>query len=539
MEQSDKDMQFDLLIVGAGIYGATLAYEASQRGLSVLVLEKADIGAATSANSLKVIHGGLRYLQSFDIVRTRYSADERKRLMAYAPHLVKPLHCLVPLSRSVVKNELSVGLVAGFYNWLTRTRNEGMPEYSHVPNAGLASLARYQANAAQPLRDAGSFALDWHDAQASDTERLLTLFLKDAARAGAVIRNYHTVVSMAQTGLGWRVECLSENGDRVAFGARAVVDCSGAWSVAERLLKPEGSRQPMAYVKAVNLITRRKLGKTAFGFNSRQGNRGRLLFAAPCGNHTLIGTWYFDENSPDAPTVSREVAERCIQEINEAFEQPVLTLADITHVHVGYLPSDERKTGDDDPEAWLMRHNKTLSWAKHPGLWVVKGTKYTTARYEAEQFLDAHEDYWASGSPSKAIGSAGLKPLADHEAEARVAEIEKLLTSEVATGLKARYGRCYSDLIEFVGHTHVGTDVLDGTNDHLCAEVLYAVQHEWAVHLDDILVRRLGLGSLERPSKATINQTLELLQSYSGWSTEHCQDELHRLNEIYPNWSSG
>lgn len=528
-------MTFDLLIVGAGIYGATLAYEASQRGLKVLIVDKADIGAATSANSLKVIHGGLRYLQSMDIGRTRYSAAERKRLMAYAPYLVKPLHCLVPLSRSPVKNELSVGLVAGFYNWLTRSRNDGMPAHSHIPNAGLASLASYQSNAVQPLREAGNFALDWHDAQAVDTERLLTQFMKDAERAGAVIRNYHAVVSLNQEPRGWSVDCLSEGGDSVRFSSRAVVDCSGAWSVAERLLKPAGSRRPMAYVKAVNLITRRKLGKTAFGFNSRQGNRGRLLFAAPCGNHTLIGTWYYDENAPETPGLTRDEAERCIQEINGAFEQPVLTLADITHVHIGYLPADGRKSGDDDPEAWLMRHNKTLSWTQYPGLWVIQGTKYTTARYEAELFLNANGAFWGRATPAEPLSQHSV-PSAEGASEGVVPELETLLTAGMITALKTRYGRRFDDLIRFVRQSDVGTAVLDGTNDRLCAEVLYAVQHEWARHLDDILVRRLGVGSLERPSKATVNQTLDLLQRYAGWNTEQCQDELQRLNRIYPNW---
>lgn len=549
MEVKETDARFDLAVIGAGIYGAALAYEASRRGMKVLLLEKDDIGAAASANSLKVIHGGLRYLQSLDVHRTTYSAAERKVLMQFAPQLVRPMHCLVPLSRSLVKNELTVGLVAMFYNWLTRRRNEDMPGESRIPDAGVASLQAYQQNAVYPLKDAGSFALDWHDAQAADTERLLTLMLKDARRAGAQICNYHTLTDLELRDGAWHLTVFSQRDNTdVCVSAAAVVDCSGAWSATEQILMPEKVRvSKVAYVKAVNLITRKKLGLTAFGFNSRHGDQGRLLFAAPCGEHTLIGTWYYDDNMPDAPDFSRREAELCVSEVNQAFAHPVLSVEDITQVHIGYLPADQRQTGKDDPESWLMRHNRTLSWPEYPGMWVIKGTKYTTARYEAERFLKANQttlgfrtdpaagklsDHAADGVAARSPSSPGVAM----SGAPGVAGVENKLAPELLAALKARYERCFPALLEFLARTSLPVDRLAGTSSHLSVEVLYAVRDEWAWHLDDILVRRLGLGSLEKPAKSTIDDCLRILRQYEGWNDARCEMELQRLHTCYPQW---
>ena len=572
---------YDLAVIGAGIYGAALAYEASRRGMLVLVLEKDDVGAAASANSLKVIHGGLRYLQSLDIARTTYSAAERRVLMRLAPNLVRPMHCLVPLSRTVVKNELSVGLVALFYNWLTRRRNEDMPAGSHIPDAGVVSLQTYQQNAVFPLREAGQFALDWHDAQAVDTERLLTLFLKDAQRAGAGICNYHVLTDLQRVDGVWELTALSRREQiEKRFLARAVVDCSGAWSAAERILMPERPRdRETYYVKAVNLITRKRLGEAAFGFNSRHGDQGRLLFTTPCGGHTLIGTWYYDENLPDAMDFSFQEAETCVAEINAAFGRPVLSVDDITHVHVGYLPADRRGDGrESDPEAWLMRHNQTLSWPEHPDLWVIKGTKYTTARYEAEQFLLKHPGLNSSAKGGSVGGAGSLaetgtgpghgggsRPSIKGSASA-VEALRRSLPAALYDSLATRYGRCFSDLAYFIeqecpgdsdplgsdpsggsssgaapsvnGSPSTGrsTDLLAGTSSHVVAEVLYAVRREWAWHLDDILVRRLGLGSLEKPSDETVAHCLAVLCRFEGWNMQRCEAELRRLHAVYQPW---
>ncbi len=638
MVDNGDGQTYDLAVIGAGIYGAALAYEASQRGMLVLVLEKDDVGAAASANSLKVIHGGLRYLQSLDVARTTYSAAERRVLMRLAPNLVRPMHCLVPLSRTVVKNELSVGLVAFFYNWLTRRRNEDMPAGSRIPDAGVVSLQTYQQNAVFPLREAGQFALDWHDAQAVDTERLLTLFLKDAQRAGASIRNYHSLTDLQRVEGVWELTALSRREQiEKRFLASAVVDCSGAWSAAERILMPERPRdRETPYVKAVNLITRKRLGEAAFGFNSRHGDQGRLLFTTPCGAHTLIGTWYYDENLPDAMDFSFEEAETCVAEINAAFDRPVLSVDEITHVHVGYLPADRRSAGQQsDPEAWLMRHNQTLSWSEHPDLWVIKGTKYTTARYEAEQFLLKHPALKASGK-ARALGDPGFVPEAGAEPGrgggatpvmegegSAVDELKRCLPAAVYDAMAARYGRCFGDLASFIvqecpnegvpplgglplsdspssratlrgdppatmlsgsepsgGDTPAtmpsgsepsggdppatmpsgsdpsrgsasgapsvngapsegrSTDLLAGTSTHVVAEVLYAVRREWAWHLDDILVRRLGLGSLEKPSDETVAHCLAILCRFEGWNMQRCEAEVRRLQAVYQPWLS-
>ncbi len=512
------DPLIDLAIVGGGIYGATLAYESARRGLSVTLIEQHDSGAATSANSLKVIHGGLRYLQSADIPRARYSAAERRELLAYAPQLIRPLHCQVPLGRSLVKNELSVGLVAAFYNWLTRHRNRGFAIDQQVPDARLVNTDDFQRNLNTPLKEPGDFALDWHDAQAIDTERLQTTFLRDAISHGAELLTYHRLVSLKKQSEYWQLGCEdTESLAPLELRARRVVDCSGAWSVCERLLDREEPKQ-RRYVKAVNLVLKRKLSDLAFGFNTRSRGSSRLLFAAPCQQHTLLGTWYFDENRPDQPTFDQPAAEECLREVNEAFAEPVLCLADISQVHVGYLPADRYKAEEKDPEAWLQKHNRVLQWEDLPDLWVIKGTKYTTARYTAEQFLKEH------------LPEAELKATAGEEKGRKPAPL---------SGPRRRYGHFVEDWESFSRSCGEWSQhILRGAPGHYCGEVIYAIRREWARHLDDILVRRLGLGNLGRPATDTIDHALELLAEHEGWDAGRCELERARLLSRYPDWLS-
>lgn len=509
---------FDLAIIGAGIYGAALAYEATALGLSVLVVDQQDIGAGTSANSLKVIHGGLRYLQSADVRRARYSAAERRELMRYAPHLVKPLHCQVPLGRSLVKNELSVGLVAMFYNWLTRRRNDDMLDEQQVPDAGLVSASRFQANLVTPLRNPGSFALDWHDAQAVDTERLLTQFLRDAHLRQAEILNYRRLTELQRQGDRWQLLLEdTDSGVEARYEANEVVDCTGAWSVSERLLAKKGSSS-RSHVKAINLVVRKTLADNAFGFEAKRGDYNRMLFAAPCRGHTMLGTWYFDECEPDRPSVSRETAEQCLADVNSAFSQAVVSLADVSQVHVGYLPANKPSTSSQsDPEAWLQRHNDTVHWEDAPGLWVFKGTKYTTARHSAEEFLYRHPSLCGAGDMGR------VSPLP-----------ESVLGM---AGPASRYGRYNADWQHFAHQVgSVARQTLRGTENHWAGEVLYATDREWARHLDDILVRRLGLGNLGRPAKETVQHALELMNQSGRWDDTRCAEEESRLWASYSDW---
>ena len=185
------DREFDLVVVGAGVYGAATAWDASLRGLSVALIDKGDFGSGTSFNSLKTIHGGLRYLQHADFTRMRESVRERRNLMRIAPHLVHPLPFLVPTYRGSLLKTRTVMRAALFINDLVSwDRNELADRQKHLP-AGKALTRDACLEMAPGIeRDGLTGGVLWYDAQMYNSDRLTLSFVLSAAKEGAVVANY-------------------------------------------------------------------------------------------------------------------------------------------------------------------------------------------------------------------------------------------------------------------------------------------------------------------------------------------------------------
>jgi len=192
----------DLLIIGGGIYGAWAAWEAASRGLSVVLVEQADFGGATSANSQKIIHGGFRYLQSFDLKRMRESIRERRVLFRVAPHLVKRLPCVMPTYRGKPSRSKSILRLALAVNDIVSwDRNAGVRGEDHRIPQGRA-LSREECLRLLPgipTKDLTGAAL-WYDGQLIDSERMTLAIIRSAANAGATVINYMRVASLLREG---------------------------------------------------------------------------------------------------------------------------------------------------------------------------------------------------------------------------------------------------------------------------------------------------------------------------------------------------
>ncbi|HEX9187906.1 MAG TPA: FAD-dependent oxidoreductase, partial [Vicinamibacteria bacterium] len=167
---------WDVAVVGGGIYGAAVAWDAAQRGLSVALVEREDFGAGASWNSLKTVHGGMRYLQKLDLGRLRQSARERSTLLAIAPEIVRPLPFFVPAYGHGTTGREALALGLRLNEWLTADRNRGLPPDQRIPAARTVGPreARRLLPGLEPRGLTG--AALWHDAQASSTERLTLAF---------------------------------------------------------------------------------------------------------------------------------------------------------------------------------------------------------------------------------------------------------------------------------------------------------------------------------------------------------------------------
>src|SRR5262249_37245050 len=328
---------FDVLVVGGGMYGVRIAYDAAQRGLSVALVEQDDFGSGTSFNHLRTIHGGLRYLQSLDFGRARESVRERRTVARIAPHAVRPLPFAVPLYRSLARGKIAMR--AGFLidRFVSAGRNRGVPAAHRLPpgrGVGRGSaIQRFPGLRRRGLTGAAVF----YDYVTTEPDRYVVSVAIAAAEHGAVLANH--VEAVAPLLDGRRVIGVSARdtiGARtIDIGARLTVNATGAR--VDRLLKPIGVSTGIQMLKAMNLVTRRDAGDEALGGRS---TTGRSLFLVPWRERALFGTWESDAvcDPNDTGVAERDVA-AFIAELNQAFPALDLTFADVTLVHHGVVPA--------------------------------------------------------------------------------------------------------------------------------------------------------------------------------------------------------
>ena len=289
------DQSFDLLVVGGGMHGACIAWEAVLRGLSVALVEQTDFASGTSANSLKVIHGGLRYLQSADFKRMRQSIKARQPLMKIAPHLVHPLPVVVPTyGRSIKgKEAMSVALMANDVISCDRNLSLSDPQ-KHIPTGQILS----KADCLKILPDLPTKGLTgaarFYDAQVYNSEQLVLAFIRSAAERGAQIASYARVTGF-ETANG-RVTAANVTdqltGDSFSISAKTIINASGPWIGQLIADATNDAVEPQPLAKAMNLVVPALFGtdnNCAVGITSREPGT-RLLFNAPWRGKSLVGT---------------------------------------------------------------------------------------------------------------------------------------------------------------------------------------------------------------------------------------------------------
>lgn len=540
---------YDILIVGGGIYGSCMAWEAASRGLSVALVEKDDFGSATSANSLKIIHGGLRYLQHADFKRMRESISERKNLLRVAPHLIHPLKILVPTYGHGVKGREAMSIALLLNDLISCDRNWSISHTSHhIPSGKVISksecLEKLSGINPHGLTGGALFT----DAQVYNSERLTLAFLRSAYLAGAQVANYAKLTHFLRE--GDRITGASvldvESGQTFNVRAKLVVNTTGPWiHEIQSLLKEDQAASPgeVVLAKAVNLVVPKFIEQYAVGLSSRDQSTdqdalidkgSRFLFTVPWRHASMVGTWYFPyTRSPDQLSVSETELKTCIDDINAAYPAINLSLKDIEYVHCGLLPSKgiAPKTGD----VQLAKHYQVIDHSKQglPGLLTVSGVKYTTARDVAEKVVTQIAELVQSKiAPSKThqtpIYGGNIQDF-----QAFVQQAEGQLKEDFpcldAKSLIYTYGTEYTKVIEAAKPTSdqpIGQKVLS-------AQVRYAVREEMAQHLTDVVLRRTDLGSAGKPENSDLELCAEVMSAELGWEPERRQAELQRVQNFY------
>lgn len=540
------DREFDLVVVGGGIYGAAVARDASLRGLSVALIEMGDFGHATSANSLKTIHGGLRYLQQGDFARMRESARERAVLMSLAPHLVHPLPCLMPTYGHGLTGREAMAVALALNDLITfRTAAGGRD----LPRGRIVSRDECLALAPGVDADGLTGGALWYDAQAYNTERLTLAFVQSAHSAGAEVANYLAVTGFVRRdGRVVGVEAEDRlSGGRLRVLGRTTVNTSGPWL--DSLLATLPGERPgtgLRLAKAVNLITRPLFGDHAVAVSSRasksdpealldKGNR--LLFVSPWRGKTMIGTSYvpYDE-SPDGLRVTEEDVQRLLGEISDAVPSAGLRREDVLFVHAGLVPVKGVAASG------AVRRAKQARILDHepegaPGLVSVVGVKYTTARGVAEKVVDRvlrMQGRRRVPSPSASTPLVG-GDLDDIPGTIRRESLanQHNLGGDATRTLVYNYGSRYPEVLRLLSQSN-GSAVATSQEWALVkAQVLLTVREEMALTLTDVLFRRTGLASAGYPGDDMVEFCAGVMAGELGWSRGRVDQELAEAREVF------
>ena len=388
--------EYDLLVVGGGIHGACIARDAALRGLQVALVEQSDFGQAASANSLKILHGGLRYLQSGNLRLARTMIRERRTWQYIAPHLVQPLPCLLPTGFHLKRSRSTLSLALMLNDLLGADRNRGLLPQQCLPPSCL--LGRTECLSLLPGLDPTDVtgAALWHDAQIIDSERLLLAILHSAVDAGATIVNYMTVTELMQQNnvvmgaVAWDELAQEER----AIRAQLVVNCTGGWTDV-LLQKVRRAAMPPRFPQSVamNLVTRQIASRYAFGASNHPADpQSQTFFIVPWQGYSMIGTLHLPyDGEPDCFAVDDDVVQDFLQQINRAYPGAALTRDDVRHVQWGFLPQRSASQAAANNRVQLLRAGQIYNHAQSDGvhgLLSVVGVKYTTARHVAERAVD-------------------------------------------------------------------------------------------------------------------------------------------------------
>ena len=516
--------QFDILVIGGGVNGVGAALDAAARGLKVALIEAQDIAAGTSSRSSKLIHGGLRYLEQYDFKLVREALHERELMVStLCPHLVKPVGFLFPLTEKF-KERTYVGAGLALYDAL-RGFQRALPWHKH--------LSQKQINEIAPsLRhDLVTGAIKYFDAQVDDARHTMSV-ARTAARHGAIIATQVSAESLIREGK--RVVGVTaldlESGKKIKIKASATVMCAGVWSdqLHERFDLIPGYNVTMS--KGAHIVVPGSAIKSDAGIIVK--TPVSVLFLIPWGDKWIVGTTDTPyEGDRAEPFATREDVQYILDQANRVLE-PKLRAEEIIGVYAGLRPLVANKKSATTTK--LSREHTVDRPA--PGFVSIAGGKYTTYRVMAKDVIDravielrrVTKDSVTEKLPL--VGADGYFAL--EQQKERIAQ-DSGLEVETVTHLLNRHGSLISEILEIIKQQPKSAIKLDANLSYIKAEIIYAVSHEGARSVDDVISRRTRL-SFEASNHA-LHLTEEvgaLIAPVLGWSAKERKESIAQYTEL-------
>ncbi len=520
---------YDLVVIGGGINGIATAYEAASRGLKTCLVEASDFMSQTSSNSLKIIHGGFRYLQQANLPRIRESNRERRTLLKIAPHLVQPLQCVLP-TESLPSLRSRPGLCAALAvnSLISFDRSKGLPPDKQIPLGNILSKQELIQLLGEKFdQPAFTGAAVWHDGMAVNSERLGIAFIHSGVQNGLDALNYCPVVGFHLKDnkiIGVQVKDTVQEKE-FTISADFVINAAGAWAGKLLKLLPSLQERDLPQCRVMNLVTKRKLfpGKQAVGLFDHE----RVFFFAPWRDYWMIGTdeaaW---QAEPEQLRVSEEEIEQFLSRINKVYPGTPLRRDEICLIHKGFVPGRFKPDGDFK----LLDHQEEGVG----NLFSLQPVKYTTARDIGQKTINRY--FRKMGKSFKKSRTVEF-PLEGGVMESFTVFCEENMPKLIAAGIEQKaarhllcnYGSSYKKILSYAEFLRP----LSGSDEVLEAEIVYAVKEEMALHLDDVVRRRTDLGSGERPKPETLTSCAALMGSLLNWSQEQQEAEIARCASLY------
>ena len=539
MKRSDfkEKKEYDLVIIGGGITGAAVAYDAASRGLSVALLERDDFGSKTSSATSKLIHGGLRYLANFELGLVRESLRERRILENIAPNFVYPIPNMIITDKKFIKSaKFAIKLGMILYDILSFDKKFTWDKSKKL--TAHRSMSRGETIKEEPLVEKSDLtgSLVYYDCASIFPERLTLAFIKSALFSGAEAANYMEVTGF--TFNGNRVTGVTAKDKtrdkKVSVSGKLVINCAGPW--ADRVLNLTGKNpheEVLRRSEGIHIITKKLTEKHLV---TAMTPSGRHIFIIPWRGYSIIGTTDKEYlGSPDDWKVTRESIDELIAEINASFSEKIkISYTDVLHSYGGLRPLVEDQTEDVYESS---RKYEIFDNSKDgiEGLLTVEGGKYTTSRNLALHVVNEA----CNKLNIKAVKSETDKNyLAGSEIEDIEAFVQYCISlydkfdKRQVEYLARIYGTEIDNIMNLASRDKKLSEILNNDGEIL-AQVAYAVNEEMAFTLNDILFRRTGIGTLGHPGKDVLKKVADTAAKILGWDASRKKAEIDSAEKIF------
>ncbi len=529
------DRKFDLIVIGAGISGSLLAYDAARRGLDVALVERSDFGAETSSASSKVLHGGIRFLRQLRIDKVRESAIERLRMRALVPHLCRDVPFVIPAMGGFGSDRKTLTAAGMLYR--LASLGAGASETKAlaprlISQAELETLTDWVRHL-----EGTRGALVVPEIHMASSERVTWCFVDGARRAGATVANYVEGVDLI--GSHRRVEGVRVSdrvsGRQIELRGRVVANCAGPWIDAFNDAidtKGGGKAGITAFCRGAHIVADLGGHSSAIALPTRQkiegisGAAGRSMFLIPWRGKTLVGTSYSrHEGSLDEVGPTDGDVGQLVEGINGALGFELLNDSNILHAYAGIYPLT---TIDVDTSRYQGAADYKIVDHKAAddidGYLSVFGAKYTTARRLAEV---------ACNKVVKKLGES-FRPCDTAETPTPAASDSTSGESPDLLGKTAAFlGIKRSELDELVASDPTLDQPLDRELELAAVAALWSARNESVVHLGDFVFRRTGLGTLGHPGEHAIRESARILGAELNWNDSRIRAEIRDVESRY------